>query len=132
MDSASGPWVESVARDAGCIVIKLKGLGSEGIQLHNTTGFEVLVNDGGVKSPGVWMNTPITSHTHDSVTIGPIPANATKIRYLWYGDACGLECFQCAVYTGAQILGELTGELDFLPLPPFIQALPEPEVLLIV
>merc|ERR1711904_348583 len=34
MDTSAGPWVESITRGAGSVVIKIKGLGTGGVQLH--------------------------------------------------------------------------------------------------
>ena len=72
----------------------------------------------------IWTNTKITAHDSTSVTISPVPANGTRLRYLWYGNPCGLSCFECAVYTAVTPLGGLSGEKAFLPLAPFIMHLP--------
>lgn len=112
--------VSLVGRGAGAprnVMVKLTSLGSSGgVELHNTTGFEVL-------SDGYWVSVPITSHTSNSVMMGPVPANSSRVRYAWYGNACGLGLFQCAVYTKVKPLGKLDGELDFLPLAPFVMDL---------
>jgi sialate O-acetylesterase len=123
-DTNAGPSVKGVEVEGDSVTVKLIGLGKGGVQIRSTTGFEVLVNDGGVAAPGVWVNTPITGHQSDSVTIGALASNASKIRYSWYSKPCGLDLFGCAVYTGTTALGNLSGELDFMPLPPFIQDLP--------
>jgi len=126
------PRVLNINRVQNTIVVKLFFLGTGGLEIRNKTGFEVLVNDGGVQAPGKWVSTHITSNSADSITIGAIPTNASKIRYLWYSNPCGMNTYQCAIYTKVQPLGNLSGELDFLPLAPFIQDLPSMDLSIIV
>lgn len=129
----SAPRVLSLTHSPnGPIVVKLFELGTGGLEVRNKTGFEVLVNDGGVQAPGIWVNTPITSHDADSVTLGSVPTNATQLRYLWYSNPCGMKTYECAIYTKVKPLGNLSGELDFLPLAPFIQTLPAADVNFVV
>ena len=66
------------------ITVQLTGLGPAGVILHdgNKLGFEALGTDGS------WHSTPITSTTTSSVTIGPAPAGAKAVRYLWYASPC--------------------------------------------
>ena len=143
-------WTDARSR-LSSIRVEFTDVGSlSGIELHNTTGFEVLVpaprpsagidvahplGENGahplgkrdaLPPPGTWVTAKIVSHDKTSVTIGPAPTTGTRLRYLWYGNACGLSCFQCAVYAAVAPLGDgtLSGELPFLPLAPFIMDLP--------
>lgn len=69
---------------------------------------------------------PIVSTSSDSVTLGSVPTNATRLRYLWHSNACGLERFSCPVYVKVEPLrGGLSGEHGFLPLGPFLAAIPK-------
>ena len=106
--------------------ITFANLGSSGgIMIRNNTGFEVLAPAPSPAQPGVWTSAAILAHDESSVVIAPVPANGTMLRYLWYGNPCGLSTFQCAVYVAAKpLLGHLSGELDFLPLAPFRMDLP--------
>ena len=58
-----------------------------------------------------------TSHT---VTLGAVPPSATKIRYNWYPNPCGEQCYGCAVYVNVTPLGDFSGARDALPMPPFM------------
>lgn len=110
-----GPMVEGIDKKEGTIIVRLSHMGAGvGLVIKNTTGFEVLGGD------GFWYNTPISTHTTTSVTISSIPINATQLRYLWYNNPCGLSCYECAVYSSVLPLGNQSGELDFVPLAPFI------------
>ena len=85
-------------------------------------GFEVLCAD------GTWTSTPVMSKAADSVTVGPAAAacKASAIRYLWYASPCSpfkgqpQVPYKCPVYTDVTPLGSLTGEMDRLPLGPFM------------
>ena len=55
-----------------------------------------------------------------TVTIAKVPSTATKLRYNWYSNPCGKQCFGCAVYVHVVPIGDLSGEESFLPLPPFV------------
>jgi hypothetical protein len=81
--------------------------------LKASKGMEVLV-------AGKWLSVPVTDHTRDTVTIGPVPARATRLRYNWYSNPCGIGVFGCAVYAKVTPLGKLSGEEAFLPLAPFV------------
>ena len=61
---------------------------------------------------GKWLSVPVTDHTRDTVTIGPVPARATRLRYNWYSNPCGIGVFGCAVYAKVTPLGKLSGEED--------------------
>eukprot|EP00937_MAST-01D_sp_MAST-1D-sp2_P000996 g996.t1 len=135
-----GPVVESVrwadtrtpTSSLTVVVGGLLGAGagaSPSLLVRNTTGFEVLMPrppDGNTSRPGLWLNAPVVAHDAGAgtVTLAGAPANGTHLRYEWYGNPCGLGCFECAVYGAVPPLGALSGELDFLPLPPFIIELP--------
>ena len=101
------------------VTLQDSGVGSDGVVLHNHTGFEVL-------SAGHWVSCPIIAASGMSVTISGVPKGSSRVRYLWYGNACGLGLFQCAVNVKVSPLkGDLgVGQLDFLPLGPFIADLP--------
>ena len=117
------PRVASVKRGGnGTAAVRLRDLGT-GVQVHNTTGFEAMVVSPRNGSQGTWVSTPVIAHDAGSVTLGGFPAGATRLRYLWYQDACGLETYGCAVYTTVPAIGNLSGELTFLPLAPFIMDL---------
>jgi hypothetical protein len=89
-----------------------------------SNGFEVL-------NGTTWTNAPIISFGRDVfpnpnatiVTIGPVPAHATAVRYLWYGSPCGMIKYECPVTAKVQALGSLSGQEEFLPLGPFVMAL---------
>merc|ERR1712232_415768 len=88
-----GPRAQIGKRKGDSLQIKLTEIGSGQVELHEPTdGFEVL-------SGGKWASTPIIAHSSDSITVGNVPADATKLRYLWYGNPCGeKQSFQCSVY----------------------------------
>jgi hypothetical protein len=89
-----------------------------------SNGFEVL-------NGSMWMNAPIISFGRDLfpapnatiITIGPVPAHAKAVRYLWYGSPCGMIKYECPVTAKVQALGSLSGQEDFLPLGPFVMAI---------
>jgi sialate O-acetylesterase len=119
-----GPVAVSATLVSGHITVKLGGLGAGGLTLkQNKLGFEALGLD------GMWHSTPVTGKTTDSVTVGPAPAGAKAVRYLWYSSPCSPYAgqpqvpYHCPVYTDAKPLGGLTGEGDMLPLGPFVMAL---------
>ena len=94
----TGPLVESVKRAAGGIVITIKNLGAgSGVELHSAAGFEVLTAD------SKWASVPIQTHTNETVAVGDAKG-ATKLRYSWYSNPCGEDCFGCAVYIAAKPL----------------------------
>ena len=116
------PVVSTVSISGRIISIKLKGLGPGGVTLQgNKLGFEALGGD------GLWHSTPIKAKTTDTVIVGPAPAGAKAVRYLWYQSPCSPYTgqpqvpYHCPVYAVGQALGSLSGELDLLPLGPFIQ-----------
>lgn len=75
--------VVSVALSGTTITVKLGGLGASGVVLKpNKLGFEALGTD------GLWHSTPVTGKTADSVMVGPAPAGAKAVRYLWYNSPC--------------------------------------------
>eukprot|EP00038_Savillea_parva_P010797 m.192856 g.192856 ORF g.192856 m.192856 type:complete len:675 (-) comp18757_c0_seq1:153-2177(-) len=109
-----GPFAGHVTRtnDGHGLVIAIEQAGSGVAPLRSQRGFEVL-------SKGQWMSVPAVSTTSNTVTISPVPADSTKLRYNWYTNPCGYDCFTCAVYVNVQTIGNWSGELPFLPLPPF-------------
>ena len=54
-----------------------------------------------------------------TITLGKVPAGASRVRYEWYGNACGLGLFGCAVYTSVPPLPG-SGQVGLLPLAPFV------------
>ena len=121
---AAGPSVKSVVAllpkggGDGTATITLNNAGA-GIAMHTDgrRGFEVLL-----PSNNTWVSVPVASHTADTVTVGSIPSTATRLRYLWYANACGIAAlYACPVYvTVSPLQGGLSGEEDFLPLGPFV------------
>lgn len=111
------PVPESIAVEGGQIVITFKNLGTNGIQAKvGANGFEILV-------AGVWQSTPIVSGSGNKVTVNA-PKNGEAIRYLWYNCPCGLEPYQCPLYTNVEPIGALSGERqNFLPIGPFSRPL---------
>lgn len=106
---------------ATTIIITLSGLGTRGVETRvGGVGLEVLDGDS-----HIWHSAPIMSSDHNSVTFGPAPTGALlAVRYLWYASPCGLQPYQCPIYTNVEPIGSLTGERqDFLPLGPFMLAL---------
>lgn len=117
------PRVGSVKRSGNdTVVVTLTDLGTA-VEVHNTTGFEAMVVSPQNASQAMWVSTPVVGFDNTSVALGSFPAGATRLRYLWYQDACGLEAYGCAVYTTVPAIGNLSGELTFLPLAPFIMDL---------
>jgi hypothetical protein len=113
----TGPVHGAVQRHGTSLVLSVERVGDgAGLQLRGARGFEVL-------SSGRWQTTKVAAHTRDTVTLAPVPADATKLRYSWYSNPCGEQCFQCAVYTAVAPLGDLSGEEPFLPLAPFVMAI---------
>ena len=115
------PVAVSASKTASSIVITLGNTGDGGTLVHKSLfGFEVLGND------GKWHVAPVIPPSSPTlppltVTVGPIPAGASAVRYLWTTAPCGNAApFQCAVYVTAPTLGALSGELDLLPLGPFL------------
>jgi hypothetical protein len=53
-----------------------------------------------------------------------VPANATRLRYLWYNNPCGAAPYGCPIYVPVSPIGADSGEMPFLPLGPFIADLP--------
>ena len=129
-DVQPGPVLGSVspvrgAVGGGTVTVTISNPGG-GVELHTdgSVGFEVLPAEEHPYSV-LWTNVKILSHSKDSVTLGPVPANATRLRYLWYSNACGLKLFNCPVYVVVPPLkGGLSGEHGFLPLGPFLAVIP--------
>ena len=114
----TGPRPGRVSRHGDMVILQLEQIGSmSGVKVHSKVGFEVLV-------ASTWKSVTLAAHTKDTVAIGPVPREATQLRYLWYSNPCGESCFGCAVYIEAKPLAPLSGELPFLPLPPFVMDLP--------
>lgn len=127
-DISPGPVLGSVSTrtTAGTVTVSIKNP-SKGVVLHTDgrVGFEALPYEA-VPYSVRWTNVPIVSHTADSVTLGGVPANATRLRYLWRSNACGLKLFDCPVYVAVDRLdGGLSGEHPFLPLGPFLADIPK-------
>ena len=112
------PAAVSALKTESSVVITLGNVGKGGTLVHKSLfGFEVLGSDGN------WHVTPVIAPSSPAltVTVGPIPAGASAVRYLWTSAPCGNAApFQCAIYVTAPTLGSLSGELDLLPLGPFL------------
>ena len=74
----------------------------------------------------VWQAVGIVHSTTNTVTVGAVPSSATKIRYNWYANPCGKECYGCAVYVTVTPLGGFSGARDSLPMPPFMGPISDP------
>lgn len=112
------PVVVSAATAGDSVTVTLGGLAGGTIETRTALGFEVLGADKN------WHVTPITGTSNGTITIGSVPAGPSAIRYLWYSAPCGNAApYQCPVYVKVQALGSLSGELDSLPLGPFIMKL---------
>ena len=118
---------------AGDVMLTVSNItGGSEVRLHSTQGFEVLVPQPAPAATGpappskgpLWLSVAITHHTATSVTVSGVPKGATKIRYNWWSNPCGEDCFKCGVYVTVTPIGTLSGELDFLPLPPYFADLP--------
>jgi len=122
--------------------------GAQKVVIHNATGtpgnnvsgFEVFVSDG---TKSQWLNTLLVPAVPVSEAVKPEASVTVRLaderffereinkamkpiamRYLWWGNPCGYTCFNCAVYVKVKEIASIpTGEKDFLPLPPFYQAL---------
>jgi sialate O-acetylesterase len=114
-DIEQGPVHGAVKRAGDNLVLSIDNIGpsSGGVELKSSRGMEVLV-------AGKWLSAPVTANTRDTVTIGPVPSGAARLRYNWYSNPCGIDCFGCAVYAKVTPLGKLSGEEAFLPLAPFV------------
>jgi hypothetical protein len=74
-----GPVAGAISTTSEGYVVSIEQCGSgPGVELHNTVGFEVLVNDG--RQGFTWVSSPVVAHSAQSVTIGRVPGNPTKIR----------------------------------------------------
>ena len=141
MDSITvSPRVAAVALSAADTATITLDTGGAILRNQSGFGFEVLIpladkQRGNQQKPNTsqWINAPIQSASGKVVTIGSVPPNATRVRYLWWGNPCGLghcsgsgrsivcdKMAKCPVYITVQPLGALSGELDFLPLGPFV------------
>lgn len=89
------------------------------IDVRTPMGFEVLGSD------GLWHSTPITGHhagRNGTLTLGGSPPGARAIRYLAYMAPCTQQPYKCAVYARVDRLGAESGEMEWLPLGPFVQS----------
>lgn len=100
----------------GDVEVTLSGLGTDGIQAREgAVGFELLGKD------AIWHSAPIKRGRGAIVVVGPAPAGTVAVRYLFYPAPCGLQPYQCPVYTNVEPIGQLSGEQQaFLPLGPFV------------
>jgi len=102
---------------SGAVVVTVSGMSSgQSLQVRAKMGFEVF---GGDKA---WHAVPIVSSTADSVTLEAFKG-ATAVRYLWTDSPCTAQPYLCAVYAPVVPLGDLSGQLDFVPLGPFARSL---------
>jgi hypothetical protein len=107
------------------VIVTVAGIVAGGLTVTaGSNGFEVL-------NGTTWTNAPIISTGRDVpfapnatvITIGPVPAHATAVRYLWYSSPCGMIKYECPVTAKVQALGPLSGQEEFLPLGPFMMTL---------
>eukprot|EP00039_Didymoeca_costata_P023904 m.8650 g.8650 ORF g.8650 m.8650 type:complete len:204 (-) comp3935_c0_seq1:5-616(-) len=110
------PRLESITTTAEGFLLKFSNLYNTSLELHSTRGFELLVNS-------TWCSTTINPKLSTSTMVfvnSGTCGNAKRIRYNWYDNPCGMNCYQCAIYAKVAPLGDYTGELPFLPLGPFV------------
>ena len=106
------PFFDGLDRDHGANVVTLTVgniTGGSEVRLHGTQGFEVLVpasehvpnpasaalGPAPAASEMIWLSVAITGHSTTSVTVSGVPKSATKIRYNWWSNPCGEDCFKC-------------------------------------
>ena len=116
-----GPTVGGASIDAAdpaTVLIQIDGVGPGGLELRARVGFELLGAD------GLWHSAPVIdvrdNHTV-RVSVGGADVAPTAVRYLWYDTPCSNAPYSCPVYAVVPALGELSGELDHLPLGPFMR-----------
>ena len=68
-------------------------------------------------------------HSAGTVVLSGSPPGGRAIRYLWYEAPCTQQPYKCAVYAEVAALGPESGEMDWLPLGPFIQSFEHARVL---
>ena len=61
----------------------------------------------------------ITDATTSTVVVAA-PESALALRYISTQAPCTKFLFQCPLYTAVSRIGSLSGELDFLPIGPFV------------
>jgi sialate O-acetylesterase len=107
------------------LILSVKNVGGGVAPLRSERGFEAFSCSDATHKKGTchWVSAQATKANSTAVWISGVPTNATKLRYNWYSNPCGMNCFGCAVYVNAKPIGGLSGEEDFLPLPPFIAEL---------
>lgn len=117
---AASPMVKAVAATAAAVEVTLDGLGVDGRiePPRAAAGFELLGND------GIWHSALVSATDIAGATIIlPIPSGCVvprAIRYIWYDTPCSNYPYMCPIYVSVPALGGLSGELDSLPLGPFI------------
>ena len=116
----TSPTVKHVALTASAgVVVTLTGLGAGGRiePPRAAAGFELLCKD-------TWHSALVNAASIAGATITlPLPAGCVApraIRYIWYDTPCSNYPYMCPIYVTAPALGGLSGELDSLPLGPFI------------
>eukprot|EP00039_Didymoeca_costata_P033210 m.41305 g.41305 ORF g.41305 m.41305 type:complete len:558 (-) comp9753_c0_seq1:77-1750(-) len=120
MTLQSYPSPCGIARQGSSIIIKICGVGSgSSLEWRTKLGFEIAPSDG-----KEWDTVPITAVENDSITIGPVPPHIVGVRYLWRNSPCTAVPYQCPIYASVPALGKDSGELDYLPMGPFVYELP--------
>lgn len=109
------PVVSKCTVSGATVVVALDGVGS-GVELRGRDGFEVYAYPN-------WIAVPVSDSTKSTVSVGPVPRNTTAIRYLWRTAPCGNFPYKCPVYAKVSPLGTLSGQMDVLPLGPFVTKL---------
>lgn len=117
-----------------------EGMGAEvEVDVRSKYGFEVLGND------SQWHPTPLVqqvgcvgqvaasgcsssssssgSAASNTLMLTNVPEGAVAVRYLWYTTPCSMDQYKCPVYVKVPALGAESGEMEYLPLGPFIQPL---------
>jgi len=113
----TGPIFDSVttSADGTSLTVRIKNAGG-GLEttLHSAVGFEVS-SGAGTK----WTAVTATVSSKTTLTLTDLPKTPKTLRYSWYSNPCGEECFTCAAYVTTVPIGGLSGMEGFLPLAPF-------------
>ena len=125
LDTAS-PYFSSVTKNGSNAIVTFSDCGSPGVVLppSTTRGFEILVHNAS-RNESRWLSEPIVDHSQCTVTVQDVydeTMSASRLRYNWYSNPCGYDCYGCAINVQVTpLLAEpISGMNNFLPVPPFV------------